>query len=98
MAPPITLLGLALVYWLFLASRLLAVVMERHPEIYESLGRPSRLLVTTPLATGRFLAFVAGGQFKAIDDAPLVRLCGFLRVFLLLLALGMLAAIAFPSA
>jgi hypothetical protein len=27
-----------------------------------------------------------------------MRLCGFLRIFLLLLALGMLAAIAFPSA
>jgi hypothetical protein len=87
------LLALALVYWLFLAGRLLHVLRERHPEVYDGLGRPSRLLLPTPGASARFLRFLLGGAYAELDDPAFVRLCGFLRLFAVLIAVGLVAAI-----
>jgi len=66
----------------YLQSRLYNFLRNRHPKVYESLGRPTLFLnnsIQNGLAVQGFILF---GRFKHIDDPKLVRLCSFLRVFL----------------
>jgi hypothetical protein len=78
-----------LIFLAFLGCAVVSVVMmtelfrllrERHPAVYDSLGRPGFL--NNSIQNGfSVLRFILGGYFRQTQDAELIRLCRFIRVF-----------------
>jgi hypothetical protein len=61
-------------------SELFRLLRERHPAVYDSLGRPGFL--NNSIQNGfAVLRFILGGHFRRTQDAELIRLCRFIRVF-----------------
>jgi hypothetical protein len=57
------------------------LLRERHPAIYDALGRPT-LFWNNSIQNGfAMLRFILGGQFREIHDPEVIRLCRFVRVF-----------------
>jgi hypothetical protein len=61
-------------------TELFRLLRERHPAIYDSLGRPGFL--NSSIQNGfAVLRFILGGHFRQTQDADLIRLYRFIRVF-----------------
>ena len=69
------------IVWFVLVARLHRLLRTRHPNIYDSLGRPTLILNNSLQNSGLFLRFLLGGHFESIDDGETLRLCRFMRVF-----------------
>jgi hypothetical protein len=68
-------LGFFLQFWMY------RILRTRHPEIYDSLGRPTLFLNNSIQNSFAVQKFIFLGRFRQIDDPELVRLCTFLRAF-----------------
>jgi hypothetical protein len=69
--------------WLLMAHRVCRGLSQRHPLLYENLGRPA--LVTPGLGMGSEMAllrFLLNRRDRHTGDESLVRLCGAMRGFL----------------
>jgi len=84
---------LSVLAWCLLAERLCASLSQRHPLLYESLGRPA------PLAAGSgmqdavsLLGFLLHRRDRSVDDPRLARLCGAMRGLLIAYSLFFLTA------
>src|SRR4051812_11754041 len=73
--------GCMMILWFVLVARLHRLLRTRHPNVYDSLGRPTLILNNSLQNSGLFLRFLFGGHFESIDDGETVRLCRFMRVF-----------------
>ncbi len=80
--PFLFLAGMVCVIVGFATSReLYRLLRERHPAIYDSLGRPT-LFWNNSIQNGfAVLRFILGGHFKQTNDLELIRLCRFMRLF-----------------
>ena len=87
--------GICILAWLVMCVRLFTILRTRHPQIYESLGKPSLFMnnsVQNNIATLRFLL---GRHFAGLNDIPLKKLCSFMRIlFFVNLALFVLLFVA----
>lgn len=70
------LIWLALMVWLFRRPRL------QHSSVFESLGSPSLFWYNSPRNNLRFLKFPFSSEPRQLQDRTLVRVCVFMRVFL----------------
>lgn len=82
--------------WFLMAARLCEGLSQRHPLLYETLGRPA------PLATGQgmrgelaLLGFLLRRRDRFVEDRKLERLCGVMRSFLVAYSLFFLTLPAF---
>jgi hypothetical protein len=62
-------------------SQLLRLLRERHPAVYDSLGRPTLFWNNSMKNSFAVLAFILGGRFRETHDSEVIRLGRFLRVF-----------------
>jgi len=69
------------IVWFVLVARLHRLLRTRHPNIYDSLGRPTLILNNSIKNGALFIRFLLGGHFESIDDGETLRLCRFMRVF-----------------
>lgn len=69
-------IALATLYGVFLVSRALRTLRDKHPQTYRALG--------SPLALGNlaFFKFLLMREYDALDDFPLSNLLRFLRGYL----------------
>ena len=66
--------------WFVLTARLYRLLRTRHPDVYDSLGRPT-LIFSNNIRNGWLVTqFLLGGHFEGIEDSEILRLfnsCGF---------------------
>jgi hypothetical protein len=81
--PPLlfVILLVCVIIWFVLVTRLFRLLRTRHPDVYDSLGRPTLILNNSIRNSWLFTRFLLGGHFEAIDDGETLRLCQFMRVF-----------------
>jgi hypothetical protein len=65
--------------WCLLAARLCDGLSERHPLVYDALGRPAPLASRGLRGDIALLRFVLGRRYRSLDDRGLTRLCGAMR-------------------
>jgi hypothetical protein len=82
---------LSVLVWSLLAARLCEALSLRHPLLYDSLGRPALLASNGLRGDFALLRFLVGGRYRLLDDRSLVRLCGAMRVFLVVYVLVFLS-------
>jgi len=73
----------AILLWFGLASQLFRMLKENQSEIYESLGSPSLLLNNSIKNNWLSLKFLISGSYRNTHDAEIIRLCQFMRLFLI---------------
>src|SRR6266853_7049842 len=67
--------------WFVLTARLYRLLRTRHPDVYDSLGRPT-LIFNNNIRNGWLVTqFLLGGHFEGIEDSETLRLCQFMRIF-----------------
>src|SRR5436190_3398311 len=71
----------SVIAWFIMATHLFRLLRTRHPDVYDSLGRPTLILNNNVQNGWLFMRFLLGGRFEKIDDAETLRLCQFMRVF-----------------
>jgi hypothetical protein len=72
--------GLSVASWLWRVSQLYRSLEQRHPRMYEQIGRPT-MHPTDPNRSGRWLLrFLARKEYAALDDPALDRLCRYLWI------------------
>jgi hypothetical protein len=74
-------LMICVVVWFVLVARLHRLLRTRHPNVYDSLGRPTLILNNTIRNGWLFTRFLLGGHFQDINDRETLWLCQFMRVF-----------------
>lgn len=96
-------LGIMVLVWFFLVSKLFALLRDRHISVYVAMGSP-RLIANNSLGNNlAFLRFLLQRQDRNLNDGSLSRLCRFMVVFfgaysalcILSVILGMFAAQVF---
>jgi hypothetical protein len=95
-------LVIGIVVYLIQMARLLGRLGERHPQVYESLGRPSLFLNNTPRNNLLVLGWLWRGDFEGLGDTDTISrcrsvrtllvacLCGFVCLLVLFLAMSVL--------
>ena len=63
------------------AAQLQRILRDRHPAIYDSLGRPTLIWNNSMKNSFAMLGFILSGRFKETRDSEVIRLCRFIRVF-----------------
>ena len=92
--PIMSLVMMAMVVtWFILMNRLFKILRTRHPDTYNSIGRPT-LFPNNSIQNG-FLAirFLLGKRYRQIQDPELHSLCNFLNVFFWLYSLVFISVI-----
>jgi hypothetical protein len=77
--------------WYLMASRLCATLSQRHPLLYDALGRPAAVAGSGLRGDLALMRFLLGRRDRFLEDRGLVRLCGAMRTFLWAYALFFLA-------
>ena len=80
--------------WLALVWRLFAMMKLRTPDAYASIGAPHIILNNTIPNNVLFVRFLLGGQYAAVGDVGVRRLCAFLRALFWFFAAGSGALVA----
>ena len=62
-------------------AQLYRLLRERHPAVYDSLGRPTLFLNNSAQNGLSVLRFILGGKFWQTEDAEVIQLCRFMRAF-----------------
>jgi len=57
------------------------MLRDRHPAVYESLGRPTLFWNNSMKNSFAVLRFILGGHFRETGDPAVIRLCQFIRAF-----------------
>jgi hypothetical protein len=81
-----------------LTSRFHRLLRERHPEVYDSLGRPTLFLNNSVQNGWASLRFILGGHFQTLGDPEVVRLCRLIRIFFFCYTLFFIALVVFGFA
>ncbi len=77
--------------WFFLCHRLFKILETRHPEKYESMGKPS-LIMNNSLSTNiTFMKFLFKREWRDIDDQGLTSLSKSMLAFFAVYLVGFLA-------
>ena len=85
--------------WFFLCYRLFKILETRHPEKYESMGKPGLFMNNSISNNISFGKFLFRGEWRALNDQRLAVLCKFMLVFFVLYCIGFLSMfIAVPLA
>jgi hypothetical protein len=80
-----------------LTSRFHRLLRERHPDVYDSLGRPS--FRNNSAENGwASLRFILAGHFETLDDPEVVRLCRVIRIFFFCYSVFFLCFVVFGFA
>lgn len=79
------LLGLivAVFYWLYLCMKFDRIIKDRHPDIFESMGRPHLVTNNTTSNNVLFIKFLFREEWKNIEDVELGKLSHFMKVYLI---------------
>jgi hypothetical protein len=68
--------------WVLMASRLCTTLSQRHPLLYDTLGRPAAFAGSDFRGDLALMRFLLGRRYRFVDDRALVRLCGAMHTFL----------------
>jgi hypothetical protein len=68
--------------WFLMASRLCATLSQRHPLLYDTLGRPAAFAGSNFRGDLALMRFLLGRRSRLVDDRGLARLCGAMRALL----------------
>jgi hypothetical protein len=63
-------------------AQLQRILRERHPAVYDSLGRPTLFWNNSMKNSFMMLEFILRGRFKETHDPEVIRLCRFIRAFI----------------
>jgi hypothetical protein len=74
-------LGGMVLIWFFLIHILLKRLERKHPDTYESMGKPSLFLHNTPRTANATLRFIALRQHRPLGDATLSRLSDGMMIY-----------------
>jgi hypothetical protein len=77
--------------WFFLCNRLFKILETRHPEKYESMGKPSLIANNSLSSNLTFMKFIFKREWRNLDDSGLSDLGKFMLVFFVIYMLGFLA-------
>lgn len=80
----------SIIVWFFLCNRLFKILETRHPEKYESMGKPGLIVNNTPSATLTFMKFLFKREWRDLNDPGLAALGKFMLVFFLIYLIGFL--------
>ncbi|RUO38607.1 hypothetical protein CWE13_02880 [Aliidiomarina shirensis] len=67
--------------WFFLCIRLFKILETRHPEKYESMGKPSLFLNNSISNNITFMKFLFKREWRGLNDPNLALLSNFMLVF-----------------
>ncbi len=77
--------------WFFLCYRLFKILETRHPEKYDSMGKPS-LIMNNSLSTNiTFMKFLIKREWQGLNDSGLALLSKSMLVFFVIYMLGFLS-------
>ena len=76
--------------WYLMASRLCVALSQRHPLLYDTLGRPA-LAGSDFRGDFALMRFLLGRRYRFLNDRGVARLCGAMRALLCVYALFFLA-------
>lgn len=77
--------------WFFLCYRLFKILETRHPEKYESMGKPSLIMNNSISSNITFMKFLFKREWKELDDTGLELLGRSMLVFIAVYLVGFLA-------
>ncbi|MCL1050455.1 hypothetical protein L2755_12565 [Shewanella abyssi] len=78
------LLFLSVLVWFFLCHRLFKILELRHPEKYESMGKPSLIMNNSISNNMAFMRFLFKSEWRELDDSGVTSLSKGMLVFFLL--------------
>ena len=84
------LLFCSVLVWIFLCNRLFKILETRHPEKYESMGKPGLIANNTMSSNFTFMKFLFKREWRDLDDAGLAVLGKFMLVFFVIYMVGFL--------
>lgn len=74
--------------WFFLCYRLFKILETRHPEKYESMGKPSLIMNNSLSSNITFMKFLFKREWRELSDSGLATLGKFMLVFLAIYTFG----------
>ncbi len=77
--------------WFFLCYRIFKILETRHPEKYESMGKPSLIMNNSLSNNIAFMKFLFKREWRALSDSGLETLGNFMLVFFAIYTAGFLA-------
>ncbi len=77
--------------WFFLCYRLFKILETRHPEKYESMGKPSLIMNNSLSSNITFMKFLFKREWRDLDDSGLATLSKSMLVFFAIYTVGFLA-------
>lgn len=77
--------------WFFLCYRLFKILETRHPERYESMGKPSLIMNNSLSSNITFMKFLFKREWRELNDAALTTLGRFMLVFFTIYTVGFFA-------
>lgn len=80
--------------WFFLCTRLFRSLAARHPEKYESMGKPSLIMNNSPSSNIAFMKFLFRGEWRALGDPGLSSLSRLMVVLFVAYSLLLLVMMA----
>lgn len=76
--------------WFFLCYRLFKILETRHPEKYESMGKPSLIMNNSISSNITFMKFLFRREWRELDDSGLATLGKSMLVFFAIYMVGFL--------
>jgi hypothetical protein len=76
--------------WFFLCYRLFKILETRHPEKYESMGKPSLIMNNSFSSNITFMKFLFKREWRGLDDSGLTILGKSMLVFFAIYMVGFL--------
>ena len=76
--------------WFFLCYRLFKILETRHPERYETMGKPSLIMNNSLSSNITFMKFLFKREWQELDDSGLEVLGKFMLFFFVIYTVGFL--------
>jgi len=76
--------------WFFLCYRLFKILETRHPEKYESMGKPSLIMNNSLSSNITFMKFLFKREWRELGDSVLAKLGKAMLVFFVIYLVGFL--------
>lgn len=83
--------------WFFLCYRLFKILENRHPEKYESMGKPSLIMNNSLSNNIKFMKFLYKREWRELDDSGLATLSKAMLVFFVIYMISFLTLILLVS-
>ena len=71
----------SILIWFYLCARFDTILKERHPIIFEEIGKPNLLTNNTFSNNTLFFKFLFSNEWKTLNDQELIRLAQFMKLF-----------------